>query len=295
MLGLFPHLPQVRVSEYQRRHPVFWESRPASYRLVNFFCAPGCRLLIISLGPLMISAPHSFQTTRWTNLLRLREGVDAQERDLILSQLCRAYWFPLYGYARRSGRAPQDAEDLTQGFFERALANDLFAKANRDSGKMRTFLLTAFQRFMRDEHEKAAAEKRGGGQRALSFDAMEAEERYQCEPQNLATPEDLYNRRWARDFFATITERLRLEYSTAGKGKAFEAVRPWLLQEGSAAEYGPDAASIGVTEGNFRVMIVRYRKRYRELFREAVADTLDSPSAEEIEQEIRELIRLGSR
>ena len=243
----------------------------------------------------MISAPHSFQTTRWTNLLRLREGVDVQERDLILSQLCRAYWFPLYGYARRTGRSPQDAEDLTQGFFERALANDLFAKANRDSGKMRTFLLTAFQRFMRDEHEKAAAGKRGGGLRALSFDAMEAEERYQCEPQNLATPEDLYNRRWARDFFATITERLRLEYSTEGKGKAFEAVRPWLLQEGSAAEYGPAAASLGVTEGNFRVMIVRYRKRYRELFREAVADTLDSPSAEEIEQEIRELIRLGSR
>lgn len=243
----------------------------------------------------MDSAPHSFQTTRWTNILRLGAGVSGAERDEILAQLCRAYWFPLYGYARRSGRSPQDAEDLTQGFFARALMNDLFSKARQERGRLRSLLLTAFQRFMRDEYEKETAGKRGGAERTLSFDAMDAEERYQCEPQDIATPEDLFHRRWARDFFATVSERLREDYATAGKAKAHEALRPFLLQEGSAAEFGPAAASIGVTQGNFRVMIVRLRKRYRELFREAVTNTLESPTPEEIEQETRELIRLGAR
>jgi len=165
------------------------------------------------------STSHSptFQTTRWTHVVRLREGTDDAERDRILAQLCRAYWFPLYGYARRSGRAPHDAEDLTQSFFQHALSSDLFAKAQRERGRMRCFLLTAFQHFSRNDHAKDTAVKRGGGQIPVSLDAMQGEERYQCEPQEITTPEDLYNRRWARDFFIAVKERLRLQYADEGK------------------------------------------------------------------------------
>jgi hypothetical protein len=124
---------------------------------------------------------------------------------------------------------------------------------------------------------------------------MEAEERYCHEPQDLATPEDLYNRRWARDFFIAVKARLRVEFESEDQGKIFAALQPWLFVEAKSEDTAPLAESLGVTEGNFRVMLTRFRKRYRDLFHEAVADTLDSPTPEQIEQEIRELIRLGAR
>lgn len=235
-----------------------------------------------------------FLTTRWSLVSSLRHEPDEARRDAVLAQLCRAYWFPLYGYARRSGQPPHDAEDFTQAFFMRALRNDLFAKANREQGRMRTFLLTAFQRFMRDEFEKNTAAKRGGRERTLSLDAMEAEQRYQCEPHDIATPEDLYNRRWARDFFATVKERLRREFATEGKAAVFAVLGSWLPPGGSEGDHAAAAAELGVTDGNFRVLLQRFRKRYRALFKEAVADTLESPDEEEVNAEIRELIRFGA-
>lgn len=245
--------------------------------------------------PAPLASAYAFQTTRWTHVVRLQAGADETERDQILAQLCRAYWFPLYSYARRAGQSPQDAEDATQGFFQHALGSDLFAKARQDRGRLRTFLLTSFQHWLNNRHLRETAAKRGGKQSALSFDAMEAEERYRHEPQDLATPEDLYNRRWARDFFIAVKDRLRGEFESEGKAMIFAALQPWLFVEAKAAETTPLAASLGVTEGNFRVMLTRFRKRYRDLFHAAVADTLDSPTPEQIEQEIRELIRLGAR
>lgn len=241
------------------------------------------------------ASAYAFQTTRWTRVVQLQEGTDEAERDRILAQLCRAYWFPLYSYARRAGQSPHDAEDVTQGFFQHALGSDLFAKAQQDRGRMRTFLLTSFQHWLNNRHLREMAAKRGGRQPSLSFDAMEAEERYRHEPQDMATPEDLYNRRWARDFFIAVKERLRVEFEHEKKAAAFDALQPWLFVEGNAGVYGPKAGEIGVTEGNFRVMLLRFRKRYRDLFRDAVADTLDSPTPEQIDQEIRELIQLGAR
>jgi hypothetical protein len=124
---------------------------------------------------------------------------------------------------------------------------------------------------------------------------MEAEERYRHEPQDLATPEDLYNRRWARDFFIAVKDRLRGSLRLRARQGIFAALQPWLFVEAKALKPRRWRKSLGVTEGNFRVMLTRFRKRYRDLFREAVADTLDSPTPEQIEQEIRELIRLGAR
>jgi RNA polymerase sigma-70 factor (ECF subfamily) len=245
--------------------------------------------------PAHIAPNPAFNTTRWTLVVRLSEGVDEPERDGILAQLCQAYWFSLYGYTRRSGRSPHDAEDLTQGFFQHALGSDLFAKARPDRGRMRTFLLTAFQHWLHNQHLRDTAAKRGGKQPALSFDAMEAEERYRLEPQDIATPEDLYNRRWARDFFIAVKDRLRGEFEREGKAMIFAALQPFIFVDGKEADQGTLAESLGVTPGNLRVMLSRFRKRYRDLFREAVADTLDSPTPEQIEQEIRELIRLGAR
>ena len=242
------------------------------------------------------ASAYAFQTTRWTHVLKLQAGAsDEKERDRILSHLCRSYWFPLYGYARRAGQSPHDAEDATQGFFHHVLGSDLFAKARQERGRMRTFLLTSFRHWLNNRHLRETAVKRGGKQATLSFDAMEAEERYRHEPTDIATPEDLYNRRWARDFFISVQAQLRVEMEQEGKARIFEVLQPWLFVEAKASETDPLAEALGVSEGNFRVMLNRFRKRYRNLFRDAVADTLDSPTPEEIEQEIRELIRLGAR
>ena len=160
---------------------------------------------------------------------------------------------------------------------------------------MRTFLLTSFRHWLNNRHLRETAAKRGGKQATLSFDAMEAEERYRHEPTDIATPEDLYNRRWARDFFVSVQAQLRVEMEGEGKARIFEVLQPWLFVEAKATETAPLAEALCVSEGNFRVMLNRFRKRYRNLFHAAVADTLDSPTPEEIEQEIRELIRLGAR
>lgn len=247
-----------------------------------------------NLQPMSHAASYSFQTTRWTHVAQLREGTDETERDRILAELCRAYWFPLYGYARRAGRSPQDSEDLTQGFFAHALRSDLFAKAQQARGKMRNFLLTSFQHHVTNVHSRDAAARRGGSAPRLSLDALQAEDRYRDEPADLATPEALFNRRWARDFFVSVGGQLRLEMEAAGKSAACAVLQPWLFVEGYAEAYAEAARTLGVTEGNFRVMVSRYRKRYRELFREAVADTLDSPTEAEIDAETRELIQLGT-
>lgn len=240
------------------------------------------------------AASYSFQTTRWTHVAQLREGTDLEERDRILAELCRAYWFPLYGYARRAGRSPEDSEDLTQGFFAHALRSDLFAKAQQARGKMRSFLLTSFQHHVSNVYLRDTAARRGGSAIRLSLDAMDAEDRYREEPAEPTTPEALFNRRWARDFFVTVREQLRQEMTAAGKEAACEALQPWLFVEGNAESYAEPARTLGVTPGNFRVMLSRYRKRYRELFRVAVADTLNSPTDAEIDAEIRELIHLGT-
>ena len=245
-----------------------------------------------------MSFPHtnsqSFQTTRWTWVVQLRDGAEEAERERILAELCGAYWSPLYGFARRSGKSPHDAEDATQGFLHHVLRANLFAKAQQARGRLRTFLLTSFKHYLASQHQRETAAKRGGREPPLSLDMPHAEIRYQSEPLDLATPEDLYNRRWARDFFVSVKERLKSEYEASGKAKIFESLQPWLFVEAKAEAFMSQAQSLNVSEGNFRIMLVRFRKRYRELFREAVADTLNSPTQEEIELEIRELIRLGA-
>lgn len=242
----------------------------------------------------MPGAPPHFQTTRWTLISRLKKSADSAEKDRILQDLCQACWLPLYSYARRSGRSPEDAEDLTQSFFQFALASDLFSKANREKGRLRTFLLRAFQNHMSQWRAREGAAKRGADV-TFSFDSFSAEERYQHEPKDLDNPETLYHRRWAREFFKEVTERLRHEMEQEGKSEAFVWLSPWIFTTGNAGQQTQAAEALGVTLENLRTILGRLRKRYRELFREAVRETLDAPTEDEINEEIRALIEFGTR
>ena len=141
-----------------------------------------------------MSEQANFHPTRWSLIAAVRAGIDPQARQA-LETLCQAYWYPLYAYARRSGQPPEDAADLTQGFFAHLVEKDILARAMPERGRLRNFLLASMNRFIRDEWRRQGRVKRGGGQRLLSLDRPHAAELYAREPAQLATPESLYHRR----------------------------------------------------------------------------------------------------
>ncbi len=228
-----------------------------------------------------------FATTRWTLVLAAGNDASAQGREA-LDQLCRAYWFPLYAYIRRWGHDAHAAEDLTQGFFARLLERNDFARLTRDGGKFRSFLLTALNHFLANEHERTQALKRGGGQLPLSLDDEDAEGRYLREPAHAHSPDRLYERQWALALMEHALEQLAEEQAAAGKADAFAKVRSFLSREPEPGEYAALASGLGLAPGTLAVQVHRLRERYRRLVRAAVADTVDSPF--EVDAEMRHLL-----
>lgn len=230
-------------------------------------------------------APSIFATTRWSRVFRAveKEGLDD------LAGLCRDYWKPLFHFARRRGHSLEDAQDLTQGFFEQLLQTSTLARADRERGQFRTFLLTAFTRYLTSEHRARNAAKRGGGQQFFVWDP-ELEESYRHELGDDLTPELQFDRSWAQALMAQTTERLAREYSALGRQEIFAALRPLLV----GGEQAPAQAEIGrrlrLSEGGVASALHRMRRRYGELLRAAVADTVSTP--EEVEEELRHLRRV---
>jgi RNA polymerase sigma-70 factor (ECF subfamily) len=228
-----------------------------------------------------------FATTRWTLVLAAGNDASAQGREA-LDQLCRAYWFPLYAYIRRRGHDAHAAEDLTQGFFARLLERNDFARLTREGGKFRSFLLTALNHFLANEHERTQALKRGGGQLPLSLHDEDAEGRYLREPADAQSPDRLYERQWAMALMEHALDQLAEEQAAAGKADAFANVRSFLSREPEPGEYAALASGLGLAPGTLAVQVHRLRERYRRLVRAAVADTVDSPF--EVDAEMRHLL-----
>lgn len=209
---------------------------------------------------------------------------------MALERLCAAYWYPLYAYVRRSGHGAEEAKDLTQGFFAHILEKEMFAAADPERGRLRTFLLTALQNFLRVEWRKTQRQKRGGGAALLSIDEVTAEDRYAREPADALTPEAIYHRRWALTLLEETMAALRAEYAEQGKGTLFEALKPTLAGEEDAS-FAALGAQLGLSEGAARVAAFRLRKRYRERLLEAVAASLDAASEAEVDAEIDALFK----
>jgi RNA polymerase sigma factor (sigma-70 family) len=223
-----------------------------------------------------------FATTHWSLIVAAREGEATQAQEA-LAALCRAYWYPLYGYIRHQGHAADRAQDLTQEFFARLLEKDFLAAVDREKGKFRSFLLAACKHFLANEHDRECARKRGGGRQALSLDLRDAVGRYAHEPAHGETPERLFERRWALALLEQVLARLRREYEAAGKGRLFGVLKSRLTGGGGVA-YARAAAELGLSEGSIKVAVHRLRKRYRELLHEEIAQTLDDPG--QVEEEI---------
>lgn len=214
--------------------------------------------------------------------------IGAQEDDpAALATLCRAYWFPLYCFARRTGRSVPDAEDLTQAFFERLLARDLLEQARRERGKLRNFLLRSFENFAAEEWRKQGAQKRGNGQPLLEIDALSTEERLALEPRSDVTPEREYERAWARELLRQALGQLGAAYTQAGNGAVFQALREQLGDGSGERSYAAIAAELGVSEGSARFAAFKLRQRYRAVLHEIVANTV--ASEDEVEAELAHL------
>ncbi len=232
-----------------------------------------------------------FATTRWSVVLAAGHE-SSPDFAGALEHLCRAYWYPLYAFVRRSGIAPEDARDLTQEFFARLLEKKWLAEADPARGRFRTFLLAALKHFLANEWNRAQRLKRGGGRDFIALDAATAEERYAMEPPDLATPELLYDRRWALTLLARTQKRLRDEMNAEGQGERFAALEPTLVGERTALPYEELAARFGVTETAVKSMVLRLRKRFRTLLRDEVAET--TGEAKEVDAELAHLFAILS-
>jgi RNA polymerase sigma-70 factor (ECF subfamily) len=230
-------------------------------------------------------------TTHWSVVLSARDKA-SPDSDAARERLCRTYWPPLYHYLRRDGHSPHDAQDLTQEFLSRFLHRDGLEHLQDQRGKFRSFLLTFLKHFLADHRDRAHAQKRGGGQPLISLDAYAAEEREGLGPVDGLTPEQHYERRWARSVMNAAVTRLEAEYAARGRSALFAQLKD--LQPGERGEkrYAELAPLLGLTEQALKNARHAFHRRYAALIREEIAHTVADP--EEIEAEVQHLLQIFS-
>jgi RNA polymerase sigma factor (sigma-70 family) len=223
-----------------------------------------------------------FPTTRWSLVVAAGDSHRKDARSALIS-LCEHYWYPLYAYLRRRGYRAEEAQDLTQEFFIRVLEGRYLDRADPEKGRFRSFILTSLKFFVADKADRDRARKRGGGM-VVSLEFSSGEEQYQREPAHDETPERIFERRWALALIDRVVERLRGEFVHNGRPEHFDRLKVFLLGQ-SDAPYAALAQEMNTSEGALKVAIHRLRKRYRELFRQEIAETVADP--EEVESELR--------
>ena len=238
-----------------------------------------------SVGP---SRCQTFVTTHWSVVLSAAHSDTTHAHDA-LAKLCQTYWHPLYAYVRRRGYSPEDAEDLTQGFFAALLQRKAVSSVSQDKGRFRSFLLASLNHFLSDEWDKARAQKRGAG-KVISLDTQTAETWLNQVPAKGITPEKAFELRWAITLLEQVYRTLEEEHQQQGKGKLFDALRGTLAGPGNSAPYAELAQHVGLNEAAVKVAVHRLRQRYRALLREAITQTVASEA--EVEEELRYLLRI---
>ena len=238
-----------------------------------------------------VMGPRVFATTHWSVVLAAGQG-ESVPAQRALETLCRAYWFPIYVYVRRKGYGPDDAQDLTQGFFTQLIAKEHLRLADREKGKFRTFLLAMLDYFLAREWSRAHRQKRGGQFRFISLDQETPEERYRLEPADNDTPEKNFLRQWALTILKQTIKTLERECAANGKTALFQETRGLLAGERDCAPYAEVGQRLGMAEGAVRVAVHRLRHRYGELLREEIAQTVSGP--EQVDEEMHYLLQVLS-
>jgi RNA polymerase sigma-70 factor (ECF subfamily) len=228
----------------------------------------------------------SFRTTQWTDLgLALKAGSPGAGEAL--ERLCQAYWYPLYALLRRRGYSPEDAQDLTQGFFERFLENNYLAQVDREKGKFRSFLSTSIIHFSLEQAKNARSLKRDI-RKTVSFDALMAEKRYAAESPDPADPNKLYDHQWALTMMGLVWGRLKQEFAKPDDSGRYDKLKACLLPQTGNLSYAELAGQLGMTESNVKSTVHRMRRRLGELLREEVGRTVGNRA--EVEEELHYLL-----
>lgn len=227
-----------------------------------------------------------FATTQWETVLNAGDAAHA-DSEQALAALCRDYWYPLYAHVRRCGKGPEDAEDLTQAFFESLLKKEWLRTADPKRGRFRSFLLTALKNFLANEWDKRRTQKRGGGREHFPLDTARGEARYEQELKLAVLPETEFNRRWALELLDRALTALEAEYASDGKSAQFMQLKETLEDGRSATPYSTLAQELGMSEGAVRVASHRLRQRFKELLRLEIRRTVSA--TDEVESELREL------
>jgi RNA polymerase sigma factor (sigma-70 family) len=241
---------------------------------------------LIAIGGDVQHGPAAFTTTHWSVVLEAQgESPAAQEA---LEKLCRTYWRPIYGFLRRKGARPEDAEDLTQGFFALLLERKDLSTVRKEKGRLRSYLLTSVNNFLVDESRHAMAIKRGKGQRLIPLEEIREGERVNVERSDRWTADQIYERRWAFTVLEQVMARLRDEYRSAGNLRFFDQLKKMLMDEPDRPSQAQIADEFGMTENAVKQAFYRFRQRYQALLREEIAHTVAMPG--DIEDELHHLI-----
>ncbi len=202
-------------------------------------------------------SPDVFVTTHWSVVLAA--GATDQERSLgALQKLCETYWSPVYVFVRRKGFSPDDAEELTQGYFARLLSSDSLKSLDRDKGKFRAFLLASVKNFLANEWDRRKTKKRGGGRAILCLDQASGEAWFRAV--NTESPEKLFERRWALTLLERVMTQLQDDCERSHQIELFHALKPALSGDGLVETYNEIGGRLGLTEGAVKVAVHRLRK-----------------------------------
>ncbi|MBI2931136.1 MAG: sigma-70 family RNA polymerase sigma factor [Planctomycetes bacterium] len=232
-------------------------------------------------------AQREFLPTLWTVVLRAKDA-SAPDRREALERLIQVYWKPLYFYIRKSGHDVEKAKDIIQAFFAEFLEKDFLKYVERDRGKFRTFLVTALKHYVADLHDRAQAQKRGGGKVVLSFNFAQAETEIRREPSTEETPDRIFQRQWALGLFKRALQTLRREFSDNGRLDEFDALKAYFTAGPEhAPSYADTTKASGISESDVRTKINRARRRYREIILEEIRAYTETD--DDAREELREL------
>src|SRR5438034_7414755 len=239
-----------------------------------------------AIGGNAYHGPAAFTTTHWSMVLEAQGASPAAQEAL--EKLCRIYWRPIYSFVRRQGAGPEEAQDLTQGFFAVLWERKDLRTVRKEKGRLRSYLLSALKHFLVDERRRAMAIKRGKGERLISLEEMRVEEQSGMEPADPLTAERIYERRWASTLLDRVLSRLEDKYRTRDNAALFDSFNQLLADEPGAPSQADIAAQLGMTENSVSQAFYRFLHTYRSLLREEIAHTVATPG--DIENELRYLI-----
>jgi RNA polymerase sigma factor (sigma-70 family) len=228
----------------------------------------------------------AFTTTHWSVVVEAQGESPAAQRALEI--LCRTYWRPLYGFARRQGLTREEAQDLIQDFFSRLLEHRNLETVRREKGRLRSYLLVSLKRFLASEQRRASGVKRYETGPHIPLDEVLESEAADFEFAEMLSADRLYERRWALAVLEQVLDRLETEYRAAGNAALFDRLKEFLIGEQGQPFQAEIAAQLGMTENAVKQAFHRFRQRYRVLLREEIAHTVIAPG--DVEDELRHLV-----